>query len=52
MIRQQIYGGSSELLEVDCGNNQILRVRIPACGPLSGQHEFVFSAADAIRVRE
>jgi ABC-type Fe3+/spermidine/putrescine transport system ATPase subunit len=51
-IRQQIYGGSSELLEVDCGNNQILRVRIPACGPLSGQHEFVFSAADAIRVRE
>jgi putative spermidine/putrescine transport system ATP-binding protein len=52
VIRQQIYGGSSELLEVDCGNNQILRVRIPACGPLSGQHEFVFSAADAIRVQE
>jgi ABC-type Fe3+/spermidine/putrescine transport system ATPase subunit len=52
VIRQQIYGGSSELLEVDCGNNQILRVRIPARGPLSGQHEFVFSAADAIRVRE
>ena len=51
VIRQQIYGGSSELLEVDCGNNQILRVRIPACGPLSGQHEFVFAAADAIRVR-
>jgi ABC-type Fe3+/spermidine/putrescine transport system ATPase subunit len=52
VIRQQIYGGSSELLEVDCANNQILRVRIPACGPLSGQREFVFSAADAIRVRE
>jgi ABC-type Fe3+/spermidine/putrescine transport system ATPase subunit len=52
IIRQQIYGGSSELLEVDCGNNQILRVRIPACGPLSGEHEFMFSAADAIRVRE
>jgi ABC-type Fe3+/spermidine/putrescine transport system ATPase subunit len=52
VIRQQIYGGSSELLEVDCGNNQILRVRIPAYGPLSGEHEFVFAAADAIRVRE
>ncbi|HVS87832.1 MAG TPA: ABC transporter ATP-binding protein [Candidatus Acidoferrum sp.] len=52
VIRQQIYGGSSELLEVDCGNNQLLRVRIPACGPLLGEHEFVFSAADAIRVRE
>ena len=52
VIRQQIYGGSTELLEVDCGNNQVLRVRIPACGPLSGQHEFVFSPADAIRVQE
>jgi len=52
VIRQQIYGGSSELLEVDCGSNQILRVRVPACGPLSGQHEFVFSPADTIRVRE
>jgi ABC-type Fe3+/spermidine/putrescine transport system ATPase subunit len=52
VIRQQIYGGSSELLEVDCGNNQVLRVRIPAYGPLSGEHEFVFSAADVIRVRE
>ena len=50
-IRQQIYGGSSELLEVDCGNGQILRVRIPACGPLSGEHDFLFLAADAIRVR-
>jgi ABC-type Fe3+/spermidine/putrescine transport system ATPase subunit len=51
-IRQQIYGGASELLEVDCGAGQMLRVRIPARGPLSGEQEFVFSAADAIRVRE
>ncbi len=50
-IRQQIYSGSSELLEVDCGNGQILRVRIPACGPLSGEHDFLFSASDTIRVR-
>lgn len=51
-IRQQIYSGSSELLEVDCGNGQLLRVRLPACGSLSGEHEFVFSIADAIRVEE
>jgi ABC-type Fe3+/spermidine/putrescine transport system ATPase subunit len=51
-IRQQIYGGASELLEVDCGAGQMLRVRIPARGPLSGEQEFVFSAADAIRIRE
>lgn len=51
-VRQQLYGGSSELLEVDCGNGQGLRVRIPAHGPLTGEHDFVFSFADAIRVSE
>jgi spermidine/putrescine transport system ATP-binding protein len=50
-IRQQIYGGTSELLEVDCGAGQLLRVRLPACGPLTGEHDFVFSIADAIRVQ-
>jgi spermidine/putrescine ABC transporter ATP-binding subunit len=49
-IRQQIYGGASELLEVDCGADQLLRVRLPACGPLTSEHDFVFSIADAIRV--
>jgi hypothetical protein len=51
-IRLQIYGGATELLEVDCGGGQLLRVRIAARGLLSGEHEFVFSAADAIRVQE
>ena len=51
-VRQQVYGGSSELLEVDCGNGQTLRVRIPARGPLTGEHDFVFALADAIRVQE
>ena len=49
-IRQQIYGGNSELLEVDSGDGRLLRVRLPACGPLAGEHDFVFSIADAIRV--
>jgi spermidine/putrescine transport system ATP-binding protein len=49
-IQQQIYGGASELLELDC-SGQTLRARIPARGPLTGEHEFFFSAADAIRVR-
>jgi ABC-type Fe3+/spermidine/putrescine transport system ATPase subunit len=52
IIRQQIYSGASELLEIDCGSNQTLRARIPASGPLSGEHEFVFSAADAVPVFE
>jgi len=51
-IRQQIYGGASELLEIDCGAAQILRARIPARGPLSGEHEFAFAVTDAIRVSE
>ncbi len=51
-IRQQIYGGSSELLEIDCAGAQALRARIPSRGPLRGEHDFAFSAADAIRVRE
>jgi len=51
-LQQQFYGGASELLEVDCGRGQLLRIRIPPRGPLSGEHEFVFSAADAIRVKE
>lgn len=51
-LQQQFYSGASELLEVDCGSSQLLRVRISARGPLSGEHEFVFSAADAIRVQE
>ena len=51
-IRQQIYAGATELLEVDCGNGQMLRVRISARGPMTGEHEFGFSTADAIRVQE
>jgi ABC-type Fe3+/spermidine/putrescine transport system ATPase subunit len=51
VVRQQIYGGASELLEIDCGGHA-LRARIPAHGPLSGEHEFAFSPTDAIRVRE
>jgi len=51
-LQQQFYGGASELLEVNCGSGQLLRIRIPARGPLSGEHEFVFSTTDAVRVQE
>jgi len=51
IVKQQLYGGSSELLEVDC-DGQLLRVKIPARGALSGAQEFTFSATDAVRVAE
>ena len=46
-IQQQIFSGSVEQLEVDCAG-QLLRVRIPARGVLTGAHDFVFNPADAI----
>jgi ABC-type Fe3+/spermidine/putrescine transport system ATPase subunit len=49
-VRRQIFSGASELLEVDCGDGQSLRVRLAPCGPLTGERDFVFSIADAIRV--
>ena len=51
IVKQQLYGGASELLEIDCGD-QTLRVKIPARGPLSGKQEFSFFAHDAVRVSE
>jgi spermidine/putrescine transport system ATP-binding protein len=51
-IRRQIYTGATELLEVQSSLGLLLRVRVPACGPLSGEHEFVFSASEAICVKE
>jgi len=51
-LQQQFFSGANELLEVNCGGGQLLRVRISARGPLFGEHDFVFSVADAIRVQE
>lgn len=50
-ILQQIFSGPTEQLEVE-NDGQFLRVRIPARGPLSGEHDFFFEPADAIPVRD
>jgi len=50
-ILQQLYSGASELLELDCGGGRVIRARIPACGALSGEHEFVFSPDDAVQLQ-
>ena len=52
VIRQQIFRGSSEIIEIDCGHSQLLRARISATGPLTGQYEFVFAPDDAVPVGE
>jgi len=51
-IRQQIYSGATELLELQTKIGTTLRVRVSAGGPLTGTHNFVFSANDVIPVRE
>jgi ABC-type Fe3+/spermidine/putrescine transport system ATPase subunit len=51
-IRNQSFGGATDLVEIDCGNSFVLRVRIPSPGVLSGEREFEFNASDAARVRE
>jgi ABC-type Fe3+/spermidine/putrescine transport system ATPase subunit len=50
-IQQQVFSGSAEQLEIGCGG-QIFRVRIPARGLLTGEHEFAFDPADAVPVIE
>jgi spermidine/putrescine transport system ATP-binding protein len=51
-IRNQTFGGAMDLLEIDCGDSQVLRARIASPGLLTGEQSFEFSAGDAIRVRD
>jgi ABC-type Fe3+/spermidine/putrescine transport system ATPase subunit len=51
-VRNQSFGGATDLVEVDCGNSCVVRVRIPNPGVLSGEHEFEFNANDATLVRD
>jgi spermidine/putrescine transport system ATP-binding protein len=50
-IQQLIYGGASELLEIECGAGQPLRARIPSRASLSREQEFSFSADEVVQVK-
>lgn len=50
-IQQQIYGGASELLEIECGAGQLLRARIPARDSLDREQEFSFLADDVVQLK-
>ncbi len=51
-IGQQTFCGATDLLEVSCADGRVLHVRTPSRGILSGKCEFVFSAGDAVRLRD
>ncbi len=50
-IHQQIYGGASELLEIECGTGKVLRARIPARDSLNREQEFSVLADDITQVK-
>ena len=51
-VKNQTFGGAMDMLDIDCGNLQVLRARIPSPGPLNGEREFEFSVNDAVRVSD
>jgi len=51
-IQQRVYSGATELLELQTASGLRLRARIASGDPLTGSHDFVFSASDAIPVKD
>ncbi|HVO58066.1 MAG TPA: ABC transporter ATP-binding protein [Dongiaceae bacterium] len=53
-VRQQIYAGATELLELETASGTTLRARVPSGADVavSTAHNFVFAAASAIAVKE
>jgi ABC-type Fe3+/spermidine/putrescine transport system ATPase subunit len=52
LIRNQTFGGPTDLLEVACRDGRVLLVRIASRGNLAGECDFEFAAADAIPVKD
>jgi spermidine/putrescine transport system ATP-binding protein len=50
VLRRQVFGGATDLLEVECADGQVLLARIPSRGGIEGSCRFEFNAADAIRL--
>jgi spermidine/putrescine ABC transporter ATP-binding subunit len=51
-VSHQAFHGATELIRVDCGNELMLVVRIPASGVAMSNVELEFSPTDAVPVRE
>jgi ABC-type Fe3+/spermidine/putrescine transport system ATPase subunit len=51
-VLAQSFHGATDLLQIEFPEGLRLTVRLPSHGPLSGEREFEFSAADAIPVRD
>jgi putative spermidine/putrescine transport system ATP-binding protein len=52
VIRNQTFGGPTDLLEVSCPDGRVLLVRVASRGNLAGECDFEFNAGDAILVKD
>ena len=51
-VRRQVFGGATDLLEVECADGQVLLARIPGRGEIDGRWAFEFDAADAVPLND
>jgi spermidine/putrescine transport system ATP-binding protein len=51
-IRRQVFGGATDLVEIESVNGQVLLVRIPSRGEITGSWLFGFDPADAVCAKE
>ncbi|HLW78256.1 MAG TPA: ABC transporter ATP-binding protein [Terriglobia bacterium] len=51
IVRRQVFGGSTDWLELECPDGATLLARIPSRGILAGACEFEFRSTDAVPVR-
>ena len=51
-VRRQVFGGATNLLELECADGRRLLARVPSRGNLEGALVFEFFGADAVRVKE
>ena len=51
-VRRHVFGGASDLIEIECRGEQTLLVRTASRGEVSGAWQFEFHASDVVPLRE
>ena len=50
-VRRQVFGGATDLVEIECDGGQVLLARIPSRGEMTGSWVFGFDPANAVPVK-
>jgi ABC-type Fe3+/spermidine/putrescine transport system ATPase subunit len=51
VVRRQVFGGATDILEIDPAPGQTLLARVPSRGEIGDRCRFEFDAADAVQVK-